>query len=199
MIQNKLREVSQLNDKLTDTINETRALSLSIATKLKDTPKRTKKSFTTISKKLKSGVMILNNRGEVVHLNPAGEAIFKIKEDDVLEKPFTELLTTFELAHPKEKIELLPDLFYSLSQFIIKEITGSKEAKDKVCFDCIKSKFPSFFDLESENLIKVYSPCMGKHQTLKFSLSVLDNEPDEINDITYILIFRKYVATRHQR
>jgi len=192
-IQKKFDEIEKVNQQLANTVAETKAISIEVAKKLKSELKIAKRSFTSFNKKLPSGVMLVDYQGNVIQLNPAGEKIFALQEEQIIHRPIGELVKLMApiLDQNEKPVEFSTDYFLTLSTELHRRSkTCGKVCKVGACDECVRERLPSFLSLDHETQLTVR--CGDRNLTVDLSFTLLDNTPDDLNDFIYVFIFRKH-------
>ena len=194
-IRRRLTEVDSVNLRLKETVKETQAISFALIGKLKKELKVAKKTLTSITRRIKEGVVLINYKGDVLQVNPAAEKLFGVREDDFLGKNFKESLgAMLETKLPDgQPLGLKPGFYAELSEKIfeaVKQYTnGQKYRESNRIFN---EMLPDMIQPEVEVPLCV-KDASGKKLKLNFMFSILDNDPEDVSDITYVYLFSRSV------
>jgi hypothetical protein len=197
-IKQKLENVRKLNLELARSVQETQVQASSLMKKLKSELKIAKKSFTSFTKKIHSGVIIIDHAGDIVQLNAAGEELFNISEADVIGKSFINLITVIEpilIVDTHDRIEFSSTFFDDLSKQLLNRMSNCDD-RDEGCRNRLEEILPKFLKQDEETEINCFSPCRGETLKLLFTFSILDNDPIELNDLIYVFVFRRATKRR---
>lgn len=192
-IRGRLAEVDNVNHRLRETVKETQVISVALIGKLKKELKVAKKTLTGMTRRLKEGVVLINHIGDVIQLNPAGEKLFGVKEEDFVGKNFKDSLgKVIQTKLPDGQPLGLKASFYSeLSAKIfesVKKYTNGQKLKESNRI--FKETLPHLIQPDTEVPLTV--KCAdGKNLKLNFMFSILDNDPEDVSDITYVYLFSR--------
>jgi transcriptional regulator with PAS, ATPase and Fis domain len=169
VIEGKLKAANVVDEQLDSVLAETKALTTDIQHKLSTKLKITRNTIKTIVHSVKEAIVILDNKGTVIESNSAFEDAFTCSRR-MIGLNFKEICKVLNpTTEDGKKYELTPD-FNSLSQSI---------------FDTKNFKT----DIQPEIMLDV-NPCHFDSFKCLFSLSILDNEPEHVSDISFILFFK---------
>jgi PAS domain-containing protein len=185
-IQKRLEEVSELNTQLAAVVQETHSISAAVMDKLKKELKIAKKSLTSICRRLKEGVLLVNNTGQVVEVNTAGQKMLGVTSTDLIGRQLTEMVSWVKGENQTTPIVLSVDFFENLSTNLLERaITDHTVDKDR-----IDDLLPEFLNFEHEITLDVHLAKIGQPFKFFMTFSILDNDPENLNDVTYIFLFR---------
>lgn len=192
-IKDKMADAEAISIKLGEAVRKTQEMTSELADKVNRETKIAKKSLTSISAKLKEGLIMLDHLGKIIHLNKTGSKIFGVAESEVLGKTLSDLVECGNNLHDRNgniipKPILKDDFFINLSTVIFNKIMNSSE-KYLVCNECLKNALPFCFEGGIDKSMAVDVIYKGKEISLKISLSVLDNDPESLQDVNYIFLF----------
>lgn len=197
-IKRRLGELTETNKRLRLAVTETRVASVTVMNKLRKEFVTAHRSLSGICKKLKEGAILLNFKGEVVQLNEAAEKLFGVDEASALQASFSKIITEMNpILLDGRALDLTETFFSDLSCRILNKLQCTK------CDGCsreqrIKSQLPSFFDMENDAVTEVQLTRNGKQLMTNFTFSILDNEPQTLNDLTYVFLFTSAKRSRDQ-
>lgn len=204
-IKKKLEKLSEVNKQLELAVRETQAISVKLIEKLNKELKVAKKSITSICSKLKEGVILVDASGKIIQLNPAGEKLFGIKNKVVVGKQFQEVIAWLDPiiidGHETQKVIMAPEFFEDLSSRLLNDFKSWDPSVNRYvyCNECLKKEVPGLFDLEKEKVLSAYSSCQQEPVEVTFTFSILDNDPNDANDLIYIFIFRRAPPSGQRR
>jgi len=192
-IKDKLAEVEKIGRDLEEAVRQTQEMSSKLSEKISKECKTARKSLTSISAKLREGLIIMDSSGKITHLNRTGLKIFGLQEKDVIGKTLVEVIECGNNLHDANgnivaKPILRENFFSDLSQRLLDRVKDSTE-KYLVCNECLKDELPFCFDGGIEHPMAVEIIYQGRQIKLKVTLSVLDNDPDDLIDVNYIFLF----------
>lgn len=169
VIENKLKDAKAVDQQLAKVLSDTRELTSSIQLKLSTRLKITKNTIKTIVRNVKEGIVILNSAGTVIESNSSFENTFTCGEG-ILGSDFKQICNILNpLKEDGERFILTPDF-----KFLSQSIFDSKNFATEI---------------QPEIMLEVH-PCNLDSFKCTFSLSVLDNAPEHVNDVSFILFFR---------
>lgn len=183
----KLAAITHINGMITNAIETTQAANCELLEKLKNHLKHGSRSFKSLSDKLMSGVLILDYKGKVLQSNPKAREI--LQNSKCVGHHITELIQSVHPVFPVGKpFHLDPQFFEELSNEIFESIDTCTVNKNSCVNQCLQHQdLP--FDVDAQQLVQIKSPLLTENPYLKFSFSVLGNEPEELDDITYVVVF----------
>jgi len=182
VIDGKMKEAKVVDQQLAKILSETRELTATISQKISSRLKITQKTLKTIVTSIKEGVVILDYIGTVIETNGVFEKTFLNTDKSILGMNFKELCGTL---NPKtedgEKYALTPN-FTALST----DVFNRSDKAVKI--------------IQPEIVLEV-NPIEIEPFKCIFSLSKLDNDPETVDDVSYILFFKclKRSADRERR
>ena len=190
----KLAAITEINKMITDTVIKTQAANLTLLEKLKRHLKNGTRSFVSLSDKLMVGVLVLDYRGEIIQSNPKAKEILQCKNDNCVGSHIFELISTVQpVSPPGEMLTLSTNFFTELSNCVFNSIKACNLEGKNDCttgyMRCL-SAMPCTIQADTEQMVQVTSPFMTGEQCMKFTFSILSNEPEEIEDIAYVILFR---------
>lgn len=197
-IKNRLAQVDSVSLTLCEVAKLTQAVTIDTAEKFDRMMKIPKKSLREISSKLHEGLVLINSSGEIVHINRQGAKILGIDGCEIVGKKLGEVITCCNAAvapdgTPIEKPILREEFFPGLSSKIFGKLgTPELEANGKyvVCNDILREELPFCFDKEQDRVMGVSIACGDKKiMNMTVTFTVIDNDPDEVADITYLFLF----------
>lgn len=184
-IRQKVEEISQINEILSDTVAKTQAANVKLALKLQKQLKSGKRSFISLAEKLKVGVLIINYKGEILQINSKGRELICNSEDcDCVGHQLFETITSVKpIDPPGDPFLLNPRFFRDLSTCVIDNCALGDAGK------CI-ADLPCAIHPDEEQLVLISSANVPD-QYMKVTFSILDNNPEELEDVSYVLVFRR--------
>ena len=195
-IRKKMKDLDHLHQELTEVLTRTQEVANGVSDKIRGELKIAKKSLFSISERLNEGVMLLNYRGDIIHLNKVGAEIFGVTEEHVLDKCLTDIIdcgnqAIDDMGQIIEKQPLIESFFINLSEKILAKIKSSPPRTDKyqVCNECLISALPFCVELEGAAAVKVKVTLGNQQFLLKITSSILDNNPERLEDLTYVFLF----------
>jgi len=207
-IKRRMEVVDEISQQLAAAVSETKEMSNKLTEKIKSEIKKlkiAKKSLTSMTAKLNEGVIMLDHNGIVIHLNRTGCKLFGINEKDVIGKSLPSLIGCGNQALDKfgaeiEKPILQSSFFAKLSKKILKKLSTDKMIdRYNVCNACLVEELPFCVEANQEQSLGVMITLNEENIPMRVNFSVLDNDPDEIDDITYIFLFdRRSTSRSHQ-
>lgn len=180
VIENKLKDAKAVDQQLAQVLSDTKELTTSIQQKLSTRLKITKNTIKTIVRNVNEGIVILNSEGIVIESNSAFESTFTCGQC-ILGSDFKQICNVLNpLKEDGERFILTPN-FKSLSQDVFDSKNFSTE-------------------IQPEIMLEVH-PCSVESFKCTFSLAALDNAPEHVDDVSFILFFRclKRSADRDRR
>jgi PAS domain-containing protein len=173
IISAKMKEVEEIDNQLKQVISETKRLTISIREKFDTQLKITKKSLKTLCQNLNDGVILVDCNGCIVEVNESCETIFGFSKEELVSKELSHLASLLQIKKSNgEPFDPSVNFFEALSHNIFYRLSQGDDV----------------MDLETK--LTITHPKNGE-ENFSFSFSVLDNDPEEFEDITYIVFFRK--------
>jgi PAS domain-containing protein len=173
IISAKMKEVEEIDNQLKQVISETKRLAISIREKFDTQLKITKKSLKTLCQNLNDGVILVDCNGCIVEVNESCETIFGFSKEELVSKELSHLASLLQIKKSNgEPFDPSVNFFEALSHNIFYRLSQGDDV----------------MDLETK--LTITHPKNGE-ENFSFSFSVLDNDPEEFEDITYIVFFRK--------
>lgn len=170
IIEGKLKEVGVIDQQLTNLLNDTKTLTKTVREKISGRLKINSKALKSICRRINEGVVILNSDGVVLEANKAFEDLF-LDGESIVNSKFESICTKLNPTNADgEKFTLSPN-FKQLAQKIFNSKDFSTSIQPEI----------SLFVNQKNN--PEQSKCI-------FSLTVLDNDPAEVDDITFMLFFK---------
>lgn len=193
----RFEQIDAVNMSLCEASKKTQEVSIETTEKLNHKMKIPKKSLREISAKLHEGLVLINSCGEIIHVNRQGTKILGLSENEITGKKLGNLISC---AHPiiENGVEvtkpiLRDEFFAELSKKMLSKLTAqTMEVRSKymICNDILKSEMPFCFEQDSDRVLGVCIYCGEKEIcNLTVTLTVIDNDPDELSDITYLFLF----------
>jgi hypothetical protein len=193
-IKEKLEEIKSTNHVLSETVEHTQAANVKLALKLKKHLKSGNRSFASLSDKLNVGVIIVNHEGCIIQENPRARDFLGCDITCEGLSLFDRILEIQPVEPPGQKLVLAPEFFSRLSECISSTMTKCKLAEDEVCNHCINA-LPCSLIPDEEQLVDIKITGSEETHRLKFTFSILNN-PEEKDDIAYVIVFRKGKKTK---
>ncbi len=193
-IKRRLETASKVDNLLKQVAAETQQMASNLSDKIKKETKLARRMYLQISKKLKEAVLIVDGDGKIIRLNAAGEKLFGVAETEVLGEVFSNVVATVNPVTEKGKpLEFALGFFSELSEKVLVTIATCKQGENihGACNDCIGEIVPEYIYPDRETLLKVTLPCLGKTLKLNVMFSILDNDPENMKEVTYVFIFTK--------
>ena len=182
-IRARLKEVESVDAQLKQVIDETKQLTTHITEKLATQLKITRKTLKSVCHNLRDGVVVINSSGRIIDVNPAGTYMFGYDYDDLLGYDLNFLLRLIDTKKESgEVFELDGSFFEDMSHNIFYHLSSDINTIPKVNID-------SYLIGELSHTA-VMSKISDRITKLSISISVLDNDPDQFEDITYLVFFR---------
>ena len=186
IISAKMKEVEEIDNQLKQVISETKRLTISIREKFDTQLKITKKSLRTLCQNLHDGVILVDCNGCIVEVNESCETIFGISKDELVSKELSHLTSLLQIKKSNgEPFDPSVSFFEALSHNIFYRLSQGDDVTDLDIESYFKGLAP-----HPETKLTIIHPKNGE-ENFTFSFSVLDNDPEEFEDITYIVFFRK--------
>ena len=186
-IEKKLKDVKIIDQELAQIISDTKQLTTTINKKLSTCLKITNKTLKSVCHNLQDGVIIVDNTGIIVEANASFENLFLIPKFDVIGANLKELCTRLDTLKDGCKFELVD--FNVISKITLEHSLARKNK------DCLKNcaKCPKSCDVSSViNLnidLEIYPP-KTKSFICNVAITALDNDPEQIEDVNFILFFK---------
>ena len=193
-IKEKLEVVSKINEQLMVAVRETQATSVELIKKLKSELKVAKKSLTSVCEKLKDGVLLADHTGAVIQANKAVETMIGAK---VIGRKLDELVESIATLDGKKldgiKFQFTPEFFGDLSDKLLARIEAgcTVSTKHNICNRCLSEQLLSHFNLTGDVTLTACLNCPGRPE-VSFSFSILDNDPESLADLIYIIVIRDH-------
>ena len=183
-IKKKLDEISNTNHKMSEVIANTKSANLQLAMKLKSRLKHGDLSFKSFSEKLSAGVMILDYQGKITQMNAKGREILNLTFAECIGKSVFDLIRDVEPINPPGKTVVFNKQFFNdLSEGVFataQDPNLTMKPGDLLCL----------MQPNDEQHVKIHSVNVDQ-MDLKFTFSVIENDPDELTDISYVIVFVK--------
>jgi hypothetical protein len=190
-IRAKMKETEAIDSQLREILKETKILTLSVREKVNSQLKITQKSIKSLCQNFGEGVVIANHRGEIVEVNDSCENVFGIKKDTLVGQSFAYLADKLKTEKESgESFTLDTEFFELLSKNLFNRIVCDCDCKTCItprCLGDIKKYFADFNP--TTETVLFFHPC-ERTQKAMFSFTVIDNDPDMIEDVTYIMFFK---------
>ena len=169
IIQNRLKEALVVDKQLAQVISDTKELTTQIQAKLDSKLKITRSTLKSLCHNIREGMIISNYLGKVIETNKAFEDSFSLN-DSAVGMNFIQICEKLNpMNEDGTKYELTQD-FKALSKTIF--------------------KFKHFNAvIQSELVVEICMPGKNPFKCM-FSVSVLDNSPERVEDICYVLFFK---------
>lgn len=182
VIERMLNEAKDVDQQLAKVLSETRELTTSISQKISSRLKITQKTLKTMVMSIKEGIVILDYRGVVLETNGVFEKTFLNSDSSILNINFKELCGKLEPCTEDGKRFVLTPNFLDLSP-------AAFNREDK-----------AVMVIQPEIILEVH-PKESEPFKCIFSLSILDNDPENVDDVSFILFFKclKRSADRDRR
>lgn len=194
VIKARLQEVTAVDQQLFQVVSETKTLTNSIKDKLSTHLKITRNTLKSICQNLKEGVILVDYTGSVIEVNNSCERTFSLTKEAMLGKSFSQICDKLNaIKEDGGEIHLTQNFFNSLSTNIFTRINCKRDCKTCTAPDCLKNVedyFKGEFNPQIEVMLRLQPPGYEKSVKCSFSFSVLDNDPESVEDITYILFFK---------
>lgn len=194
-INRRMSVINDVNIELAEAARKTQEMSTVLKERINKEIKFAKKSFTSISSKLHEGMAILDHTGRIVHLNTAAAKTLGLDEKQVIGKHLDELIQCGVPLFNNDgefiqKPILMKMFFEDLSNKIFERLTTNcKQEKYLVCTQALRDEIPFCVETELDMILGVRILCNGIPHSLTVSLTVLDNDPDRLQDISYVFLF----------
>jgi len=170
IIDGKLKEASIIDQQLTNLLNDTKTLTKTVREKLSGRLKINSKTLKSICRRINEGVVILNSDGIVLEANKAFEDLF-LDGESIVNSKFKSICSKLEpTTEDGKKYSLTPN-FKQLAQRIFDSKDFTTPIQAEISLFVNQKNHPE------------QSKCI-------FSLSVLDNDPTEVDDVTFMLFFK---------
>jgi PAS domain-containing protein len=188
LIQSRLKEVEEVDKQLKQVLSETKKLTISIREKLETKLKINRSLLKILCQNLQDGVILVNFTGSIVEINQSCKDIFGISRDDLINKDLSYLTSKLRMKKTDGCLfDLSTNFFEALSHNIFYRLVNDETNVD------IESYFR---DIMPQNETKLHSNFNNEEREFTISLSILDNDPDDIDDITYIIVFKEVLDDR---
>ena len=188
LIQSRLKEVEEVDKQLKQVLSETKKLTISIREKLETKLKINRSSLKMLCQNLQDGVILVNFTGSIVEINQSCKDIFGISHDDLINKDLSYLTSKLRMKKTDGCLfDLSTNFFEALSHNIFYRLVNDETNVD------IESYFRGIMP---QNETKLHSNFNNEEREFTISLSILDNDPDDIDDITYIIVFKEVLDDR---
>lgn len=188
VIKQRLNEVGSFSAQLQEEVLKTQVASFSIMSKLKHEFKIAKKSLTSICQKMVSGVVIVDHDGGIIALNQAAATLFDVEADAYIGQDLNELISSIDPVGPLKPLQVDKTYFSQMSELLFERL--SCDCKDNCTTEeRLKEVLPPYFDIDKD-VKTVLTTTSKKKITINMAFSVLNNDPEHVNDVTYIFFFR---------
>jgi hypothetical protein len=185
----RFQQVKDVDDQLAQIITDTRNLTSSIQEKLSGRLKITKNTIKSICQNLREGVVIVNYEGKVIEVNTAYEKSFIVERDAMIGMDFSEVIKQQAAAEADgSKLALTKEFFKNMSKSVFNRLDCKKDC-DICTTRCDQTYFDGTFNPQNEAVISM-KPTGKKPHMVAFSFSILDNEPESEEQVSYILFFK---------
>jgi hypothetical protein len=185
----KLAAITEINAMITEAVVTTQAANNKLLDKLKKYPKNGSSSFKSLSDKLLAGVLILDYCGTVLQSNPKAREILHCGNTCIgshISDLVSEILPIFPSG---EYISMIPEFFENLSEIIYSSLGTCPLGHKNDCITACLQKHDLPIKTDLQQLVQVTSPMLSSKPFMKFTFSVLGNEPHELEDIAYVVVF----------
>ena len=182
-IDSKFKEVCDTDTQLNLLLSETKNLSEVVQKKFKTKLRITSNTLKTICHYLKDGIILLDYRGHVIDTNEA----FKKNiygDANIVGHDIEDIMNLLGAENNNgDRFQITSAFFENLSSNIFTNVSNHSISKDQV-FDYFKKI--STFNTDTKLSIQ---PLTKKHPVrVSMTLTILDNTPESLKDITYIII-----------
>lgn len=184
----KLAAITEINALISEAVVTTQAANSDLLAKLKSHLKNGQRSFKSLSDKLLAGVLVLDYRGTVLQSNPKAREILHCGNTCIGSHMSDLMLEILPVFPSHEYFKLTEDFFTNLSGVIYNAISSCTHDKSECIIDCLQ-KMDLPVKTDEQQLVQVTSPMLSSKPYMKFTFSVLGNEPDDLEDITYVVVF----------
>ena len=186
----KLAAITEINALISEAVVTTQAANCELLDKLKTHMKNGSRTFKSLSDKLFSGVLILDHQGTILQSNPKAREIFHVKGDTCRGLHISELISEIlPIFPPHHYFKLTKEFFQILSDAIDETLLSCAENRNACIANCLKHTSDLPVMLDEHQLVQVTSPNLATKPYMKFTLSILGNDPEKSDDVTYVLIF----------
>lgn len=182
----KLEAITKINNMISDTVAKTQLANSILLKKLKRHLKNGTNTFVSLSEKLHLGVFILNFKGEIVQSNPKAQQFLDCGNDCVGKHIFSLIDSIKPISPQGEIFYLSPSFFLDLSRCVFESIGWASNTCSIAGTGCLE-KLPCSLQSDVEQLVEI-TQC-NKKQHMKLTFSILDNDPDDLSEISYVVIF----------
>ena len=195
-IEKKLKDTKIVEQELTQVVMDTKTLTKIINKKLTNLLKITNKTLKSVCQSLKDGVVIVDYNGIIVETNNSFENIFLVPKDEVIGANLGELCVRLDALKDGCKFEMI-DFKEISNKALDHSLARKKRDCSKNCFPCIKqcedsAKVNLNIDLE------VY-PTGSKSFLCNVAITALDNDPEQLEDVNFILFFKCQEIVKRER
>jgi len=186
-IEKKLKDTKILDQELSQLILDTKALAKTVNKKLTSRLKISSKTLKSVCYGLKDGVIIVDHNGIIIEANAAFEKIFLVPREEVISANLGELCVRLDALKDGCKFEIID--FKEISNTALKHSFLRKNKQcSKNCLECDKQcEASSKVNLNVE--LNVY-PKGAKSFLCNVAITALDNDPEQIEDVNFILFFK---------
>lgn len=197
-VKKKLQMIDEVNTKLAEAVRQTQEISSSLSEKVNRELKIARKSLTSISSKLKEGLMMVDYNGHITHLNKTATKILGITEAQAVGKYLEDFIECSNIAFDGDgkvvqKPILMRHFFKELSVKIFEKLASNPTCeKYIICNKALQEEIPFCFESDLDTVLGVKIVCNGKPLSLTVTLTVLDNDPECIKDVSYVFLFNDH-------
>ena len=182
-----MKEIDAVDAQLKQVISETKSLTNSISEKLSTQLKITRKSLKSVCQNLHDGVVIINSVGKIIDINNSCLKQFGLDKDAILGNEISFLTRLINAKRENGTTFDLGDTFFEdISHNVFYHLSNKIEKISKV-------------NLESYNMgeiargeIHVKLTHEDIDRKFSYSITMLDNDPTQFEDITYLVFFRRF-------
>ena len=190
-IRAKMKETEAIDTQLREILKETKILTLSVREKVSSQLKITQKSIKSLCQNFGEGVVIANHRGDIIEVNDSCERVFGLKKDLIVGHSFSYLADQLKTEKENgDSFTLDTEFFELLSKNLFNRIICDCDCDKCITPRCLGDIKKFFADFNPTTEIALSFHQNERIQKALFSFTVIDNDPDMIEDVTYIMFFK---------
>jgi hypothetical protein len=195
-IEKKLKDTKIIDQELAQIISDTKQLTTAINQKISTRLKITNKTLKSICHSLQDGVIIVDNKGLIVEANASFEKLFLVNKAEILGANLKELCARLDALKDGCKFELVD---FNVISTIALEHSISRKNKEcsKNCGPCTKNCDVSA--MVNLNVGLEVHPAGAKSFICDVAITALDNDPEKLEDVNFILFFKCQEAPKRER
>jgi transcriptional regulator with PAS, ATPase and Fis domain len=194
-IKKRMAQVEDINAKLCEAVKQTQEMAGNLSEKVNRELKIARKSLTSISSKISDGIVMIDCNGLITHMNKSASEILGISEKMAFNKHLEDFIECDNQIFDDDgnvvkKPILTEGFFKELSIKIFEQLTNNPtEEKYQLCNNVLRNEIPFCFVSDLDGVLGVKIICNGNPVSVTVTLTVLNNDPECLTDVTYIFLF----------